>query len=158
MKQALKLGLLLFIVFAFISCGEEAFTGKPKNTITVKKAKELSNNFDQRYKAMSEVIGKDDNRSGWYSLGELEQYIAYIKKEGAAKKLDVDGIRIYFGAYGPNESGRENYATLFLVPTVKSNIDANVKGFAPVANQSNDTDQIEPLNWSDLGNPPKKKY
>ena len=157
LKNPLKLMVLLFIAITISSCESPNFE-KPANTITVKKAKELSNNFDVRHDTISALIGKPDNRSSWHSLAELEQYIAYIKKEGANKGLDVDGIRIYFGAYGPNEEGRENYSTLFLVPTVKATTVPGVKNFAAVSGDSGDTEELQPLNLGNQGNPPSNKY
>lgn len=156
-------GILCLLLFTF-SCEKPLATindSKPQNTISVKRAMELSNNFDERHDTISSLIGKPDNRSSWHSLAELEQYIAYIKKEGAEKKLDVDGIRIYFGAYGSKDAGKENYSTLFLVPTVKSksNKNSGVKSFAPMQDKpSEDTKGIDPLNLGSPGNPPGKKY
>lgn len=155
-----KLVFVAFLVVTLGSCEETpVYKGKPENAISVKKAQELSNNFDARHDTISALIGKPDNRSSWYSLKDLEQYIAYVKKEGTDKGLTIDGLRIYFGAYGPKEVGRENYSTVFLVPTTKGNSNAvkGVKNFAAVDDTSEDTD-IDPLNYGSPGNPPGKAY
>jgi hypothetical protein len=159
-QTTLKLIALLCTLTLISSCETDTYQGKPENTISVKKAKELNNNFNKRYEVMSELIGKDDNRSSWHSLAELEQYIAYIKTEGTKKGLAVDGIRIYFGAYGPNETGREDFSTLFLVPTIKPKAtDQNgAKNFAAVVDESEDTKELSPLNFGGTGHPPKKEY
>ena len=158
-KTSLKLIVLLFMVATISSCETNSFTGKPDNTISVKKAKELSSNFDARHRAISALIGKSDNRSSWHSLAELEQYIAYLKVEGTKKGLNVDGIRIYFGAYGENETGgRADFSTVFLVPTVKpkTNNETGVKNFAPVGGDGGDTEELDALNLGTLGDPPGK--
>jgi hypothetical protein len=165
-KLLIKLILLLLIMGTTNSC-DEPYKGKPKNTITVAKAKELSNNFNARHDSISAMIGKPDSRSSWHSLDELEQYIAYIKKEGAAKGLNVDGIRIYLGAYGANEAGRENYSTVFLVPTVSNaKKDTGAVGgsmdMSTAADQdkdgTSDSDEISPLNYGGLGKPPSSGF
>ncbi|MEE9349704.1 MAG: hypothetical protein V3U80_06625 [Flavobacteriaceae bacterium] len=145
MKSKLPLLVLIIASLLFIY----AFN-KPNNTlaapaklITVKQADDLTKNFNARYNAMSFTLGKNDNRSSWYSIAELEEYIAYIKSEGASKNLNVDGIRFYFGAYGENDG---SYSTMFLVPTVASETD------------SKDTKKIQPLNYGALGQPPSKTY
>jgi hypothetical protein len=131
--------------------------GEPKNTITVKEASVLATNFNTRHEAMSELIGKPDNRSSWYSLSEIKEYIAYIENEGATKGLDVDGVRIYFGAY--NED-RGNYSTLVFVPTIRAKTTDNNKGevkrFMAVEEMSEDTEKINPLNFGNGGRPPEK--
>lgn len=160
LTKTIKAVLVTFLILTLNSCVDKPiYKGKPENAISVKRAIELNNNFNARHDTVSALIGKPDNRSSWHSIAELEQYIAYIKKEGVDRGLDVDGIRIYFGAYGPKEVGRENYSTLFLVPTVKGSANAiqETKNFAAVGDDSEDID-IDPLNWGELGNPPKKKY
>lgn len=160
LTKTVKIVLVTFLILTLNSCEDKpVYKGKPKNAISVKRAKELSNNFDARYDTISALIGKPDNRSSWHSIAELEQYIAYIKKEGVDRGLDVDGIRIYFGAYGPKDKGRANYSTLFLVPTVKGSTNSiqGAKNFAAVDGESEDTD-IDPLNFGTLGDPPSKNY
>lgn len=161
LTKIVKLAFVTLLVVTLNSCVDKPiYKGKPENAISVKKAQELCNNFDTRHDTISALIGKPDNRSSWHSIKEIEQYIAYIKKEGQERGLNVNGIRIYFGAYGPKEVGRENYSTLFLVPTVKgrSNTVKGVKNFAAVDTLNRDTYDIDPLNLGEAGNPPSKKY
>lgn len=159
-QTPLKLMVLLFMLAIISSCDSNPYIGKPQNAISVKKAKELSSNFDKRYHAMSEVIGKPDNRSSWHSVKELEQYIAYIKTEGAKKGLAVNGIRIYFGAYDSIPVNKSNLSTLFLVPTVKAKArdQKGVKNFAAVDDENDDTEELMPLNLGSIGQPPSNNY
>lgn len=46
-----------------------------------------------RWVENSEKIGKEDSRSIWYSIEELEEFFLRCKSHGA------DGVRIYFGVY-----------------------------------------------------------
>src|SRR5215213_9377009 len=68
----------------------------------------------ERWVHNSDRIGKEDSLSAWYSVEELEAFIATAKQHGA------DGIKIYFAAYPeefaevPEYAGRQ---TLVLVGT-----------------------------------------
>lgn len=66
-----------------------------------------------------------DSREYWYTLEDLEGYIAYIKKEAESKNYNVVGIKIKMGQYpikGPFDSRLNSkfygYQTVYLVPTV----------------------------------------
>lgn len=50
----------------------------------------------ERWMQNSERIGKEDSLSAWYSVEELEEFLAVAKKHGG------DGVRIYFAAYPEN--------------------------------------------------------
>ncbi len=106
--------------------------------ITPTKATELCDNFDSKYTALTNLIGKDDNRSALFSLQELKDYIQYL--EDANQK--IDGIRVYLGSYGSNESKGTNLTTVFLAPT----------------SNAVDNTSLNALNYSDEGKPPSKKY
>lgn len=53
----------------------------------------ISNYKKERWVHNSKRLGKEDSLSVWYSLEELEEFIAGAKDHGA------DGLRVYFGAY-----------------------------------------------------------
>ena len=60
-------------------------------------------NFIREYKQKrwvqnSERIGKADSLSAWYSVEELENFLALAKSNGG------DGIRIFYGAFPENYS------------------------------------------------------
>ena len=74
----------------------------------------IRNYKQERWVQNSERIGKEDSLSGWYSIGELEEFIAKIKELGA------DGIRYYYGVYSSDFADRPEYAdrqTIVLVAT-----------------------------------------
>jgi hypothetical protein len=63
-----------------------------------------------RWSPNSERIGKPDSLSAWYSIEDLEDFLALAKSKGG------DGIRFYYGAYPedyapkPEYSGRQTLA------------------------------------------------
>jgi len=92
---------------------------RPKNLITKERAIELCEAHASKHEAISSAIGKQDNRSTWYSLTELKEYMAYIEAQGREKGYNVDGIRFYIGSYPENDraSEKSNSTTVFLAPT-----------------------------------------
>ncbi len=58
----------------------------------------------KRWVANSEKIGKPDSLSAWYSIEEMENFIALAKSNGG------DGIRFYYGAYPENYKSKPEYA------------------------------------------------
>jgi hypothetical protein len=106
--------------------------------ITPTQAKKLCDNFDVKYAELSKLIGKDDNRSCYFSLPDLKNYIAYLEKSNQK----IDGIRIYFGSYDKTEKNKEDMTTVFLAPT------------------SNKVDDLtlNSLNYGEGSFPPQKKF
>jgi hypothetical protein len=58
----------------------------------------------ERWIQNSERIGKEDTKSVWYSVQELEEFIARIKDHGA------NGVRVYFGVYPKDFAVNPDYA------------------------------------------------
>jgi hypothetical protein len=68
----------------------------------------------ERWIHNSERIGKEDSLSAWFSVEELEEFIATGKEQGA------DGIKFYFAAYPENFTEKPEYAgrqTIVMVAT-----------------------------------------
>jgi hypothetical protein len=64
----------------------------------------LLNNYKrERWVQNSKHIGKEDSLSVWYSIEELQEFIANAKQNGA------DGIKMYFGVYKPDTAVDERY-------------------------------------------------
>ena len=57
-----------------------------------------------RWSPNSERIGKPDSLSAWYSIEEMENFLALIKSKGG------DGIRFYYGAYPEDYAAKPEYA------------------------------------------------
>lgn len=58
----------------------------------------------ERWVHNSKRIGKEDSLSVWYSVEELEDFLARVREHGG------DGIKLYFGAYGEDYTGNPLYA------------------------------------------------
>jgi hypothetical protein len=74
----------------------------------------IKNYKQERWVHNSKRLGKEDSLSVWYSIEELEEFIAKSKDQGA------DGIKMYFGAYDKDYQEQPLYAgrqTIALVAT-----------------------------------------
>jgi pyridoxine 5'-phosphate synthase PdxJ len=82
--------------------------GKQVNTDHVNTV--IKNYKKERWVHNSNRLGKEDSLSVWYSIEELEEFIAMSKEHGA------DGIKLYFGVYDkdyeekPLVAGRQTIA------------------------------------------------
>jgi hypothetical protein len=68
----------------------------------------------KRWVPNSERISKPDSLSAWYSIEELENFLAHAKSHGG------DGIKFYYGAYPEDYSAKPEYAgrqTLVMIGT-----------------------------------------
>ncbi|WJS93548.1 hypothetical protein NYQ10_15770 [Flavobacterium johnsoniae] len=137
---------------------------KPSQLITKEFAKQLNVNYNNRKASLTaKKPQKEDANAIWYSLEELENYIHYIKTNGAKDGYNVDGIRFYFGVYPDDEKHGEKagLTTLFLVPTgkkIEQNI-AKVQSFALTQEPlSSDIQSLEPMNYGNIGRPPSLIY
>ena len=86
--------------------------GKLVNTEHVNRV--IRNYKQERWIHNSRRIGKEDSLSVWYSLEELENFLAMAKNHGS------DGIKLYFGAYDQEHAPQPLYAnrqTVVLVAT-----------------------------------------
>ena len=86
--------------------------GKQVNTEHVNNV--IRNYKKERWLHNSKHIGKEDSLSIWYSLEELEEFLAKAKQHGA------DGIKMYFGAYDKEHAPTPVHAerqTIVLVAT-----------------------------------------
>ena len=74
----------------------------------------IRNYKQERWIHNSKRLGKEDSLSVWYSLEELEEFLARAKDHGG------DGIKLYFGAYDQEHAPQPLYAgrqTIVLVAT-----------------------------------------
>ena len=74
----------------------------------------IRNYKTERWVHNSKRLGKEDSLSVWYSVEELEEFLAKAKDHGG------DGIKMYFGAYNEQHAQMPLYAgrqTVVLVAT-----------------------------------------
>lgn len=113
---------------------------KPKNCISVEKARELQNNWiSTRAVHVENGQGAVDQREVIFSLAELEEYVAYVKAQSAKQGVTSPGIRVYFAAYDNDDSDK---ATVFLAPAKGTDVDAD------------NNYEIDPFNFGTGGWPP----
>ncbi|MEX2350102.1 MAG: hypothetical protein WD554_04430 [Flavobacteriaceae bacterium] len=113
---------------------------KPDKCIPVNDARTLQENWiSTRQEAIDNAIGEEDNRSCFYTVAELKEYLDYVTEMSNEQEIANPGIRIYFAAY--NEELNKK-ATIFLTPTV-----------GDTHNAENNYD-IEPFNLGTGGYPP----
>lgn len=86
--------------------------GKLVNTEHVNRV--IRNYKQERWVHNSKRLGKEDSLSVWYSVEELEEFLAKVKDHGG------DGIKLYFGAYDTEHAPQPLYEgrqTVVLVAT-----------------------------------------
>lgn len=112
---------------------------------TSKEGESLDQAFNGRHEVMSKLIGKKDNRSSWWSIEDLENYIACAKAQAKELGYTLNGIRAYEGA-----EGDKGYTTIFLAPTGNSNTERTAG--------NGDIPGGDILNAGLGGNPPSANY
>jgi len=96
---------------------------KPKGVITPEQAKELNMNWTLYRKAAVDSAAKkqgrnQDNRSTWWSLSDIENYLVYAQSQSDSLGYSMTGIRVFLGVYGENAGQtKKNLTTMFMVPT-----------------------------------------
>jgi len=112
----------------------------PAKCITETEARQLQDNWKStRAIEIENAQGSEDTREFFYTVAELEEYLAYVKAESIKQGYLAAGVRIYFAAY---DNAVTNKATVFLAPTTGTS--------ASSANNYN----IQPLNKAGGGWPP----
>lgn len=121
---------------------------KPSGVITSKEAQTMDQAFDERYAAMSKCIGKDDNRSSWWSLDDMRNFLNYAENQARELGYTMDGVRIYEGAHG-----EKGYTSMFIAPTGSKGT-----GGSRQAAGNGDIPDCDALNDGGNGNPPSANY
>ncbi|WP_458626331.1 hypothetical protein [Winogradskyella sp. PC D3.3] len=131
----------------------------PLGVITPEQIKTLDNAYDQRYTIISDSLFKGsktgDNRSSWYKIEDIEQYLEYAKQQAKDNGYTLDGLRLYLGAH-PDTKEEKGLTTLFFVPTGYSNT-AEGSVFS-LQDRGNDLEGSDGLDMGNSGRPPKAKY
>jgi len=130
---------------------------KPKGLITPDQAKALNNNWTKYRKAAVDSAARRqgreiDNRSTWWSVKNIENYIAYSKQQTDSLGYSITGLRVYLGVYGAN-AGRtkKDLTTMFIVPTIKNSTSkASMNPFV-FQDEGKDCPECPPLNAGNGG-------
>ena len=107
----------------------------PKEIISLDKAKELCENYENRRIPIIKEFEAANNGSNGnftpvqfiaFDLETIKNYVKYVEQEASRAKVKPDSLRIYLGNYG--EEGRDpNRNTVFILPTAK--VGENYGGF-----------------------------
>ncbi|WP_066220565.1 hypothetical protein [Formosa haliotis] len=138
----------------------------PNGLISVQLAEEMSKAYQSRYDAINASHfekNKFDNRSVWFSLSEIENYIWYAKKQAHSKGLSehaINGLRVYLAAYVKNKKDPEQpgLTTVFIVPTIDNSKSKSGMPFSVIQQGSSDFTGADPLNLGGAGHPPEATY
>lgn len=100
-------------------------TRKVGNYVSTQHVDTVIRNYKQeRWVHNSERIGKEDSLSAWWSIEEMEDFIATAKMHGA------DGLKFYFAAYSEDYKEIPEYAerqTLVMVGTKESETQTGIR-------------------------------
>ena len=166
----LILGALLgaFATYYFCpNCGAtedmvEAPIVKPKGLISPEQAKILDTTYNSRYKLVSDSIVTrkgGDNRSVWFSLTDVENYIKYADSQSTALGYNMDGIRIYMAAYPDDPKLGAGYTTVFMMPTGSESLSEGSSSFFNIKRVGGgDIPGGDGMNDGGLGDPPSANY
>jgi len=134
-------------------------TKKPNGLISPTQARALNEEFiTTRSKEMNNVVKKltgdkkdQDAYCTWFSVEELENYIAYTKEQAALKGKKLTGLNVFSGAYATEiaHPKKSNMSTVFFAPTTKTS-ELEVTELST----ESDTD-LDSLNQGTIGWPPK---
>ncbi|MGB3606635.1 MAG: hypothetical protein WA775_11185 [Psychroserpens sp.] len=132
-----------------------------KGLISPAEIKSLTSAYDDRYDTITKTFFRGveggDNRSSWYDLKELRQYLAITEKQAGDIGYTMNGVRLYLGAQ-PNNGETPGYTTLLFVPTGYENTsEGNVLNLN-FQTYNHDIDGLNGLDEGGKGKPPGINY
>lgn len=121
----LLFGIVIGALAMYFYCKDDVTEGAieaivpPKGLITPTEARTLDQAYNSRHQLISDSIVKiknGDNRSSWYALEDINNYIKYADSQATSMGYTLNGLRIYAGAHAstPKEAG---LTTMFFIPT-----------------------------------------
>ena len=114
---------------------------KPAGVITSKEAMVLDEAFNSRHQLISDsIVMRPDNRSAWWSIE------------------DMDGVRLYLGAYPDSPKEGVGYTTMFFVPTGTQALSEGSSMPLDFKRQGGDIPGGDGLNKGNMGDPPSANY
>lgn len=124
----------------------------PKGVISSDEAKTLDQAFTARHDLISNnILKRPDNRSSWWSLQDMKDYLAYAEAQVKELGYEMNGVRVYLGADQETKEG-PGYTTAFLVPT------ANIPQGKDGGDGNSDVPGADGLNGGGPGRPPSANY
>ena len=125
---------------------------KPIRVITPAQAKILNDDWTKyRQTAVDSAARKQgryrDTRSVWWSIEDIQNYLAYAENQSGELGYNMTGIRVYLGVYGKNAGqAKKDLSTMFIVPTGKKARSEASSLNLPIQPGNNNIPGIDPLN------------
>lgn len=148
----------------FYCCKEEPeaimATAPPNGLIKPSEAMILSKAYDSRYQLISDsIVTRDggDNRSSWFALEDIQNFLDYAENQAGELKYTMNGIRIYAGAETSDKEG-PGYTTFFIMPTGYPNTSEGNMFNYYFQGGKGDIIGGNGLNHGDQGDPPGATY
>lgn len=133
-KVVMGILILIILILLYKLFYSPVPTPDENHLITIEKAREFEDEYVRtRYGLINESLDITDNREYLISLDFLEEYIAYVKREGKKLGYTGMGLRIYNAAYPENsqdERTQPGLSTIILVPT--HTVENSGLGFIPL--------------------------
>ena len=153
------------LVMYFYCCNVDGITDppeilEPKGLIKPNEVKVLDQAYNLRHRIISDSLFRNtktgDNRSSWWSIDEIQNYINYAENQAGALGYTMDGLRLYLGAH-PDVNGETGLTTMFFIPTGIKNTSKG--SMLPLLQGgSNDIQGANGLNKGNHGDPPGANY
>jgi len=174
--SSLIVGLVLgFLVCYFFVCNKTDFvsdadveadtmversaSNPPKGLIDSETAEAMSKAYNPRQKVVSALIGLEDNVSSWYSIDDLNAYLAFAEVEAKEKGYTMNGIRLYLGVHPPITEDTKNLTTLFMVSTgILNKSEGSMINLSMLQDGGDDIPGGSGLDMGGQGDPPNKNY
>ena len=166
---SLILGLIIGALIMYFYCcriddsAAPIVITKPNGVIKADEAKTLDRAFDSRHALITkDIVIRPDNRSSWWSLKDMRDYLTYAEDQSKTLGYTMDGVRMYLGAYPDKRVDTTivvGYTTMFMVPTSSEIEQVNQKGGSAVrAGDGGDVPGGDGLNMGGGGIPPNSNY
>jgi len=164
---SLLLGIIIGAVVMYIYFSKDNLEMKddceitaPKGLISPSEASVLDKAYNIKHNIVNDSLFKKspdggDNRSSWWSITEIENYICYAKNQANEGGYVLDGLRLYLGSY-PNTKEQAGLTTMFFIPTGYKNESESSMFF--LKQSGRDLKNSDGLNIGNSGHPPSSSY
>ncbi|MFP4845885.1 hypothetical protein [Winogradskyella sp. PE311] len=124
---SLIIGIAIGAIAMYLYCTDDAeaanalgFTA-PNGIIKAKGARTLDKAYNLKHSIINDSLFKKstnggDNRSSWWSVKDIQNYINYAENQAGELGYTMDGLRVYLGSY-PDTKGQTGLTTMFFIPT-----------------------------------------
>ncbi|WP_411894921.1 hypothetical protein [Winogradskyella sp. A2] len=164
----LLLGLIIGALAMYFYCNQgeaEMKTAqeitKPKGVVTPTEMKALDQAYNIKHNIINDSLFRKsadggDNRSSWWSIEDIQNYINYSENQAGELGYKMDGLRVYLGSYPAKPGEMSGLTTMFIVPTgTKNTSQGAVFALQPM---SGDIPGGNGLNIGSQGYPPGSNY